>query len=104
MSIRSLGVKNADIATCRKVSVEYTRAAISAFGQLGAQNGKPFRFVFMSGYLAVRDQEKSLWFLEEARRLKGQAETSLLEANEEKKEALDAYVLRPAMCCRRRGI
>ena len=50
----------------------------------------------MSGFLAVRDQEKSLLFFQEGRRLKGQAENILLEANEEKEEVLDAYVLRPA--------
>jgi hypothetical protein len=93
---RNLGVKNADIETCRKVSVEYTLSAITAFSTLGAQNGKPFRFIFMSGFLSSRDQTKSLWFLQEGRRLKGQAETHLLKANEEKENVLDAYVLRPA--------
>ena len=91
---RNLGVKIADIETCRKVSVEYTQSAIAAFTQLSSTTNKSFRFVFMSGFLASRDQSKSLWFLQETRRLKGQAETLLLEANE--KNSLDAYVLRPA--------
>jgi hypothetical protein len=91
---RNLGVKNASIETSRQVSVEYTKSAISAFTQLSSMTNKPFKFVFMSGFLASRDQTKSLWFFQEARRLKGQAETLLLEANDQK--ALDAYVLRPA--------
>ena len=91
---RNLGVKIADIETCRKVSVEYTISAIAAFSQLASSSQKPFRFVFMSGFLSSRDQSKSLWFLQDGRRLKGQAETLLLEANEAK--SMDAYVLRPA--------
>lgn len=86
-------MKVADIETCRNVSVEYTKTAIMAFSQLSSAN-KPFRFVFMSGFLSSRDQTKSLWFLGEGRRLKGQAENLLLEANE--KRSFDGYVLRPA--------
>lgn len=91
---RNLGVKNGDIETFRKVSVDYTKSAIAAFSQLASANQGRFRFVFMSGFLSSRDQTKSLWFLQEGRRLKGQAEILLLEANEA--NLMDAYVLRPA--------
>jgi hypothetical protein len=50
----------------------------------------------MSGFLSSRNQEKSSCFLQEAWRLKGQAETLLLDANEKSADVLDAYVLRPA--------
>jgi hypothetical protein len=76
------------------VSVEYTRAAITAFSQLGSTT-KPFRFLFMSGILASRDQSKPLWFVQEVRRLKGQAENLLLEANISKPDTINGYVLRP---------
>ena len=93
--VRNLGVINAPIETFRRVSVDFTKWSISAFSQLGSQNGKPFRLVFTSGILASRDPEKRLWFLQELRQLKGQAETLLLDANEKNPDVLDAYVLRP---------
>jgi hypothetical protein len=65
----------------------------------------------MSGFLASRDQNKvctdlspimndcwpslqTLWFVQEGRRLKGQAETLMMEA--EKEAMVVSYVLRPA--------
>lgn len=63
-------MKRADAATARKVGHDYTLAAAQAFSQLGAGNATPFRFVFASGVLAVRDQEKSVWILGETRKIK----------------------------------
>jgi len=96
--IWNLGVKLADTETCRKVSVEYTKSAISAFSSLDSTQ-KPFRFVFTSGYLSSRDQTKTLWLGQEARRLKGQGETLMMEA--EKKGPIVSYVLRPASVLQR---
>ncbi len=59
---------------CRKVEVEYTRAAASAFTKVLAPplkaKGKAFRFVYTSGMLVDRDESKSMWFLKEQRTIK----------------------------------
>jgi hypothetical protein len=59
--------------TARRVSVDYTLAAAKTFGQdLAVEKGKAkkFRFVYMSGGLAERDQTKPLWFNQEYRRIR----------------------------------
>jgi hypothetical protein len=63
-------VKRADADMARRVGHDYTVAAAKAFAQLGAENKTPFRFVFASGALAVRDQEKSVWIMGETRKIK----------------------------------
>jgi hypothetical protein len=67
-----IGVKNVDIAAHHEVTINYTTVAATVFENLGSAS-KPFRFVSMSGFLAVRDQESSLWFMGEQRKLKVEA-------------------------------
>ena len=67
--------------------------------------GKKLRFVYVSGALGERDQEKSLWFGTEARRMKGEVENGLLalEAEVDRKAGpgaqarFEAYAVRPGM-------
>ena len=47
------------------------------------------RFVYLSGMLAVKDQEEKLWFASKARKLKGRTEAKLTD--------IEAYILRPSM-------
>ncbi|KAK5739656.1 hypothetical protein LTR17_005140 [Elasticomyces elasticus] len=66
----------------KEVHVDYTLAAATAFAQNLAPNvgeGKRFTFVYLSGKLCERDQAKSLWFMEEARKMRGGVETALVE-------------------------
>jgi hypothetical protein len=88
----TLGVKNVSIELLREVSVDYTAAALAAFSKLGSAS-KPFRFVFMSGFVAERDQTKTLLIYQDARRLKGQGENLVLKDNS---GVVDGYVLCPA--------
>ncbi|KAJ4252780.1 hypothetical protein NW762_010686 [Fusarium torreyae] len=71
-----------DLDTYRKVQLDYTLAAASAFkNHLAAdlQTGKVFRFVFCSGKYAEWDQNKSLYFMADTRLVKGQVEKGLCE-------------------------
>lgn len=60
-----------DDETARKVSIDYTLAAARAFAQnVSNQQGKKFRFVYVSGGMAERDQKKPLWFAQSYRRIR----------------------------------
>ena len=60
--------------TARQVSVEYTLAAAKAFTtDPDPQDDSPpkkFRFVYLSGAAAERDQTKPLWFMQDYRRIR----------------------------------
>lgn len=47
------------------------------------------RFVYVSGMLVVKDQKASLWFANNARKLKGETETKLSHSEQ--------YIVRPSM-------
>ena len=70
-----------NIETGRKVNLDYPMVAADIFATSLApqlEKGKRFRFVYVSGTLAVRDQEEKLWFGQEGRRLRvGSVFTSL---------------------------
>lgn len=62
-----------DIETYKKVQVDYTLAAATAFREHLAPllpEGKKFHFVFCSGKLAEWDQQKSLRFMADTRHVK----------------------------------
>lgn len=48
----------------RKVNVAFATAAVNAFAAslTPQRNGDKFRFAYVSGFTAERDQDKSLWF------------------------------------------
>lgn len=58
-------VKDEDVA--RRVSIEYTMAAARIFNE---SCQKPFKFVYCSGSGAEQDQTKSLWFMQNYRRIR----------------------------------
>jgi len=66
--------RNPDLEDSRKVEIGYTLAAAEAFTSSLApalkDEGKTFRFVYLSGMLANRDATKSLWFMKNVRNIK----------------------------------
>ncbi|ROW10545.1 hypothetical protein VMCG_01954 [Cytospora schulzeri] len=57
----------------RRVHLEYTMAAAKAFTEdAAAQEGRVsnFRFIYVSGMAAQRDQTKSLWFMRDYRKIR----------------------------------
>lgn len=62
-----------DVETAKKVQVDFTLAAANAFAAKllpALDEAKDFKFVFCSGGMASRDQETSLWILQDTRKLK----------------------------------
>lgn len=60
-----------DDETARQVSVDYTLTAARAFTEhIPVKDGKKFRFVYVSGALAERDQTRSLWIAQSYRRIR----------------------------------
>ena len=67
-----------DSKLSRRINIDYTLSAASAFSKISLPEGKKFRFLYCSGLLAVRDQQKKLWFMEEGRKIRVRAFTSPL--------------------------
>jgi nucleoside-diphosphate-sugar epimerase len=75
---RTLGkARMPDNETNKRVSIDYTLAAARAFKEsLSSQpetisnNNTEFRFIYLSGAAAERDQTKSLWFMQDYRRIR----------------------------------
>jgi hypothetical protein len=78
---RSLGIKKYQSPageSGRTINLDYTLAAAKAFqesfaARLADQRKGKFRFVYCSGIIAERDQEKSLWFMGEGRKMRVRA-------------------------------
>ncbi|KAK0721794.1 hypothetical protein B0T26DRAFT_644331 [Lasiosphaeria miniovina] len=97
-------IPNSEVA--RTVSIGYTMTAARAFlaesaaaTTAVAQPGgrQVFRFVYMNGIAAERDQTKRLWYLGEYRRIRGQVENELLALADANRDVLEAYMMRPGM-------
>ncbi|KAK5044926.1 hypothetical protein LTR84_010298 [Exophiala bonariae] len=59
----------------------------------------PFRYMHLSGRLAEKDQTKHLWFLQDARHVKGLAEIKLMEFTSRDAQVgfWETYIARPSM-------
>ncbi|KAJ5650304.1 uncharacterized protein N7484_004027 [Penicillium longicatenatum] len=86
-------VPKPDDGTAKRVSIEYTLAAARVFQEVCQ---KPFRFVYVSGAGTERDQSKSLWVMQDYRRIRGQVETELLDFAGAHGD-FKPYIMRPAM-------
>lgn len=88
---------NNDKVYCRQVNVEYTFSFAKALNKRIAPSlpaGKKFRFVFCSGSFSEWDQTKSLLFLQDSRRIKGEIEQKLCELADAE-EVFESFILRP---------
>ncbi|KAL2827790.1 hypothetical protein BDW59DRAFT_54708 [Aspergillus cavernicola] len=88
----------------RRISIEYTAAAASAFQRAFTSDtvssdasGGRFRFVYISGAGVERDQNQSLWYAGNFRRLRGEAENILFRHAEANPDLFEAYVMRPGL-------
>ncbi|KAL4768960.1 hypothetical protein BDW60DRAFT_225393 [Aspergillus nidulans var. acristatus] len=89
---------HSDLAFYRRVNVDYTLAAVTAFTEsLTPGLEKPLRFIYCSGAAAVRDQEKPLWLMPQTRKIRGQVENELLVHAGKNVGKVEVYILRPAM-------
>lgn len=111
-----------DNETGRMVSIDYTLAAAQAFEQNFSPStddgGKKFRFVYLSGAGAEKDQEKSLWVMQDYRRIRvcisladafsyiesrlilsaqGEVENKLISYAKDHESRFESYIMRPGM-------
>ncbi|KAL2836900.1 hypothetical protein BJX68DRAFT_27466 [Aspergillus pseudodeflectus] len=113
-----------DEVSARRVCVEFTAAAARAFqrayadsgsavevkagAEAGAETGgaatgsssdgkPPFRFVYISGAAIERDQSKTLWYLGNYRRMRGEGENVLFAHAEANPGVFEAYAMRPGL-------
>ncbi|KAL2871643.1 putative nucleoside-diphosphate-sugar epimerase [Aspergillus lucknowensis] len=94
----------------RRVCVDYTAAAAAAFQRAHTTEGSPtgpsvvpFRFVYVSGALAERDQSRSLWFAGGMRRLRGETENVLLRHAEANPGLFEAFIMQPGLVPSKEG-
>ncbi|KAI4248291.1 MAG: hypothetical protein L6R42_009324, partial [Xanthoria sp. 1 TBL-2021] len=58
---------------------------------------KKFRFVYLSGGAAERDQTKPLWFKQDYRRIRGEIEALFLTHAQTHGDDFEAHIMRPGM-------
>ncbi|GLA73571.1 hypothetical protein AtubIFM55763_004498 [Aspergillus tubingensis] len=100
--IWAIGVNRArDTETARRINIEYTMAAMRAFGtHLSSsveEGGKKFRFVYLSGGMSERDQSRSLWMAGETRKIRGQVENELTDYEKDNNSSVEVFIARPGM-------
>ncbi|KAL9637101.1 MAG: hypothetical protein Q9164_002408 [Protoblastenia rupestris] len=89
-----------DNDSARKVCIDYTIAAAKAFTPSSPSddgNCKKFRFIYLSGGAAERDQTRSLLFKQDYRRIRGQVENELLAHTKKHQESFETYIMRPGL-------
>ncbi|KAL8769249.1 MAG: hypothetical protein Q9209_004750 [Squamulea sp. 1 TL-2023] len=80
----------------RRINFDSTIAAARAFVDAKIMGeGRKLRFVYLSGIFTEKNQEKRLWFLDEARKIRGAVEVELMKMQNEREEALVVYIARP---------
>lgn len=82
----------------RDVTVEYSMAAANMCAEkLAPQSGKGFTFIFLSGALVEQDQTRTLWFLPQARKMRGELELMLVDLEKETVDAgFKSVLVRPS--------
>ncbi|KAK0672396.1 hypothetical protein QBC41DRAFT_313750 [Cercophora samala] len=83
-----------------KVCRDYAIRGIETISQLprGNANGKPFRFVYISGYNCERDQSKKpMWPLRDYLLMRGEAESRILEFAQRSNGALAVLIAKPGL-------
>lgn len=83
---------------CRQANVDFTLAGANAMREklaAKAPNGK-FRFVFCSGKFAEWDQDKTLLFMSDSRKIKGFVEKSLGDLADAHPDTFEAWMLQPS--------
>ncbi|KAK4657514.1 hypothetical protein QC762_214050 [Podospora pseudocomata] len=83
-----------------KVCRDYAIKGIETISQLPRNNanGKPFRFVYISGYNCERDQtKKPMWPLRDYLLMRGDAESRILEFAQKSHGAVEVLIAKPGL-------
>jgi len=80
----------------RKINFEYALATARTFVELTKEKKPPTRFVYLSGALVEKDPNKTLWLVQENRRMRGELENALLKLDQDTASTgLRIYIVRP---------
>lgn len=82
-----------DAEYLQRTEIGWPLAAVAFCAKLSP--GKQFRFLFCSGMASETDQNKSLWFMQGTRRLRGILEIKLAEIAKERPDVFRAITVRP---------
>ncbi|KAL3449163.1 hypothetical protein BJX65DRAFT_294684 [Aspergillus insuetus] len=88
-----------DPVSAKRICVDFTAAAARAFSRAASSSDSkpPFRFVYISGAAVERDQSKSLWYMGNYRRMRGDGENVLFAHAEANPGVFEAYAMRPGL-------
>ncbi|CZR63958.1 uncharacterized protein PAC_13855 [Phialocephala subalpina] len=87
-----------DLATAKKVNIDYPFEAAKAFIEhLAPQvpGGGKFRFLYVSGHAVDRNLEKKHWVFNDAIHIKGEIENKLNQLQQSNPDTFAAYLPRP---------
>jgi nucleoside-diphosphate-sugar epimerase len=83
----------------REVHFTYATTTSSVMAELYQsmpETTKPFKFVYLSGALPEKDQNKKLWLVEVHRKMRGELENALLKLDGERRgTGFEIYIARP---------
>lgn len=78
----------------KEICHDYTMVGLKAMAEVA---GSPFRFVYTSGSLTERDQDKSLWVMSDYRHMRGEVENAVLDFGSNSSGKLQVQVTKPGM-------
>lgn len=79
----------------------YPKAFAEAFSSTWAHSNKRIRYVHLTGKLAERDQDRSLWVLGGLRKLKGRGESQMVQFANNSNGMWETLVARPGQVIKR---
>ncbi|KAH8703739.1 hypothetical protein BGW36DRAFT_369904 [Talaromyces proteolyticus] len=84
----------------RKINFEFALGTANTFSAAfianKGQEQRTFKFVYLSGALTEKDENKKLWFLNENRKMRGELENALIKLGRDtKKGGFEVYLVRP---------
>lgn len=80
----------------KRICHDYTMIGLKAMAEV-ANTNTTFRFIYTSGAMTERDQSKSLWFMSEHRKMRGEVENAVLEFAAKSSGRVQAQITKPGL-------
>ncbi|KAB8345917.1 hypothetical protein FH972_022971 [Carpinus fangiana] len=84
----------------RRFNLDYALSTARVFADYFASNdhSDPFRFIYLSGALVEKDRNRTLWFLSDTRKMRGELENALVALGREKASTgFNIHIVRPGI-------
>jgi hypothetical protein len=92
---RAMGTSDGNPDANLHYPLAFHAAFLSALASASRQSPSRFRYIHLSGALCVQDQSASLWFLSAPRKIKGLAETKMLEFAKDHADRWQTFIVKP---------